>query len=128
MSDPTPSARTRLLATEVRDRFASEVDAALPSLVEVAQRAFNGVEAKDMRTSMNVHTATLELGQHASRWVDGMRQAWREALTGGETRMGAPLEMAPTELTLVGDDEVETRILASRLSLAVSDMASQELS
>ena len=121
-----PSARTRFLATEVRDRFVKEVDAALPSLVSVAKKAFSAVDVKDTRASMHLHTAIMELRSHADSWVSGMQREWSGALTGGDTRMGTPAALTPTVLALVGDEEVESRILSSRLVLGISDMASQE--
>ena len=121
-----PSARTRFLATEVRDRFVKEVDAALPSLVSVAKKAFSAVDVKDTRASLHLHTAILELRNHADSWVSGMQREWSGALTGGDTRMGTPAALTPTVLALVGDEEVESRILSSRLVLGISDMASQE--
>ena len=126
MSDMMPSARTRFLATEVRDRFVKEVDAALPSLVTVAKKAFSSVDVKDNRASMHLHTAIMELKDHAESWVSGMRREWSGALTGGDTRMGTPAALTPTVLALVGDEEVESRILSSRLVLGIADMASQE--
>ena len=121
-----PSARTRFLATEVRDRFVKEVDAALPSLVSVAKKAFSAVDVKDTRAYMHLHTAIMELRNHADAWVSGMQREWSGALTGGDTRMGTPAALTPTVLALVGDEEVESRILSSRLVLGISDMAAQE--
>ena len=128
MSDSRPTAQTRFLAIDVRDRFVKEVDAVLPSFVTVAQRAMDGVDAKDPRYAMLVHDAASALDKHSERWVSGMSQAWQAALSAGETRMGGMAAMLPSTLELVGDEEVETRIIASRLSLGVSDMAAQELS
>ncbi|ARU06395.1 hypothetical protein CCO03_18575 [Comamonas serinivorans] len=127
MSDPRPSAQSRFLAIEVRDRFVKEVEKALPSFADIAKRTLQAADVKDGRQAIQMQAASQGLTQNASRWVEGMRQAWQGALSGGETRMGGPV-MLPTTLALVGDEEVETRIIASRLSLAVNDMAAQELS
>ena len=60
-----------------------------------------------------------------TRWLDGLQQAWRKTLL--PQPMAVARDMQATEpLSLIGNEEIENKILASRLVLSILDKTSWE--
>ncbi|MDO5086161.1 MAG: DUF1631 family protein [Comamonadaceae bacterium] len=126
-SSAAPHAR---LARQVRERFVIELDRWLSQLVTVlrgklAEASEVAAKASDLRLAMDAGTL---FKQHGDTWSARVRQAWRQALP----RVGLPGDTGGTGaggvgFALVDDEVVENKILASRLSLAVTDKGGAEL-
>ena len=74
----------------------------------------------------------LDLSQRAFQrlrdaWVLDVRKAWSKALSGQARPDSRKAEPRSSMLTLIGDDEIENKILVSRLTLAIADKVSWEL-
>jgi len=121
-----PDAR---LARQAREQFAAEVEGILIEMAASVQGRLTALAdqsgmARDMQERRD---ALLAFQQLRSRWIDGMHQGWRAALL--------PAPVAPAraprdadQFALIDDEEVESKILASRLVLAILDKANWELS
>jgi hypothetical protein len=117
-----------VLARTVRERFVSEVESVVIEMAATAQGRLSllAEQAAGARDMQDRRDALLLFNRLRAAWVDGVRHAWRQALA---VPAASPARTVPTTrgLSLVTDDDVENRIVASRLSLAILDKASWEL-
>ena len=123
---PAPSSP---LSRTVRQRFVAEVDGLILEMAATAQGRLSALADQPglVRDQQARRDALLEFLRLRDAWIQGVRQAWQQALTApGLTtlRQGVGRDKA---LTLIGDDEVEDGILVSRLVLAIVDKVSWEL-
>lgn len=89
----------------------------------LAELAAQPVNARDMQDRGD---ALLAYQKNSAAWVQGTLKAWTSVLPSAETAAPSLLS-EPGQLSLVGNEAVENRILASRLALRLLDLASWEL-
>ena len=128
MLSRTPSAHSTPLAQEVRQRFVADAGRAMVELGAAFQERLTAlikeaVPSREMQTRREIWTAY----QHCRPvWLVGTLKAWQAALHPSSTAApkGEPLEGS---LELVGTEEVENKITASRLAQALVDKIGHEL-
>jgi len=117
------------LARQARERFVMEMDGAAAAMAAAAQERLVALTqlpgtAKEMQERMQAFQAFQQL---RAAWVPGVRQTWRKAWTQPHTTHGHMDGGTVGTLTLIEDDEVETRIQVSRLALALTHTVTWEL-
>ncbi len=128
MSAPTPIAHRTQLAREVRKRFVADAGRALVELGAAFQERLTAlikeaVPLREMQTRREIWT----LYQHSrSVWCDSTLRAWQAALL--QPVITLKQEPQTGRFELVGTEEVENKIAASRLAQAVIDKLGDELS
>ncbi|MDR3455021.1 MAG: DUF1631 domain-containing protein [Rhodoferax sp.] len=127
MAVARPSTPDSLLARQARERFVAEVgdvfaemaNSIQARLVALSEQVGNPASMQERRDAM------LAFQKLRSRWQDGVQQAWRKTLV---PAVAVARDMQATQLlSLMGDDEVENTILASRLVQSILDKTSWEL-
>ena len=119
MTLPTPNASSTL-ARRVRDRFVAELETVLEPLgqalgtrlIEVVDRSPNTREAHERRD------AALEFERLRPTWLAATRLAWRRGAAG---LASATAPAGGGDLSLIDHDEVERKIIASRLAMALQE-------
>ena len=129
MATQPPSVPDSNLSRATRERFVAEVDGVILDLVATAQGRLSALadqpgNARDQQTRRD---AMLEFLRLRDGWIQGVRQAWRQALTSPGLAALRRDDQRGKGLSLIGDDEIENGILASRLTLAIADKVSWEL-
>ncbi|MBI5279922.1 MAG: DUF1631 domain-containing protein [Burkholderiales bacterium] len=117
----TPAATP--LARVARERFVAHLEEMLPGLsdairarlIELTDAATNMREMQDRRDQM------LDFDRARHKWVQGVHEAWRRAMVPPTATARVRLDMM--NLSLIGDDVVENKILSSRLAMAVHEKA-----
>ncbi|MDB5743114.1 MAG: hypothetical protein JWR68_1429 [Polaromonas sp.] len=90
------------------------------ALTELAEKPGNVRELQEVRDGL------LAYQKNSSAWLQGIAKVWSTVSQAGVST--APSQLAePGKLELVGNEAVESRILASRLALRLLDFASWEL-
>jgi hypothetical protein len=129
MVTPGSTTPTSPLSRSVRQRFVAEVEGIILDMAATAQGRLTALAdqpgvARDQQARRD---ALLDFLRLRDAWIQGVRQAWQQALVApglsAQRRAGAQ----DKNLTLIGDDEVENGILVSRLVLTISDKVSWEL-
>jgi len=122
------SSQRRRLAAEIRQQFVSDAVQALAEIVPAVQDRLRvlmdeAASSREMQARRDAWTFYL---RHKDKWRDATSVAWREALV----PVATPQKDTSQDfggLSLVGNDVVENKILASRLVLRVMDKVSSEL-
>ncbi|MBS0609616.1 MAG: DUF1631 domain-containing protein [Proteobacteria bacterium] len=123
MESSSPAAAHRRLARLARERFVEGACAGLPALDKrlldfLTELMSRSGTVRDMQLRRDAWMSYQSL--HKS-WVEALARGWSESLTqqpvSGRT---GPMQLADG-LALVGDDEVENKILASRMALTVTE-------
>jgi hypothetical protein len=129
MVTPGSTTPTSPLSRSVRQRFVAEVEGIILDMAATAQGRLTALAdqpgvARDQQARRD---ALHDFLRQRDAWIQGVRQAWQQALVApglsAQRRAGAQ----DKNLTLIGDDEVENGILVSRLVLTISDKVSWEL-
>lgn len=116
---PTPSAAP--LARQAREQFVAHMEGLLAGLTDAIMASLleQMNSAKSSRDMQNARDALVDFEREGPRWMDATARAWRRAIIPptmtGRTRMDL------ANLSLIGDDVVENKILASRLAMAISE-------
>jgi len=130
MAAPSSFSQRIELAEKTRGLFVAEAGRVLAELGDVvAERLTALMNETATAREMQSRRDTWQLYQQArSAWLDGTRGAWQVALqpSAGKSS-GLRSGEAGVSLALVGTDEVENKILASRLAQAVLEKADAEL-
>ncbi|RYZ12212.1 MAG: DUF1631 family protein [Comamonadaceae bacterium] len=125
------SARSRetslQLARETRERFVTSTLALIaPTAVAIRERLAAAANLVATAREMQEHRDDfLAFRAQEINWVNRSQAAWRKAVADGGA--GASTLNSLLGLELIGDDVVETNILASRLGLLIQDKVSFEL-
>ena len=131
MVNPTPpSVAQHRVARQVRERFVHALDAVIIDLMgqiqsHLATLAQGGPRASSVAEVQLALEAASRYQSARQAWVGAVRRAWREALEQVGVR-GA--QSGPAGLSLIDDELVERKIIASRLGAAVSEAAGAEFS
>ncbi len=128
MATERPATTDSSRARAVREQFVAELDGAVLELAATVQGRLSALaeQSGTTREQQDRRDALLAYLRLRDAWIRQTRQAWRQALV---QPGGAPSpRRQPTGdglrgmgLTLMGNDEVESHILVSRLLLAIED-------
>ena len=118
------------LARQARERFVDALDAAIVDLMgqirnHLAALAQGGTRIASVADRQLAMEAASRYQLERQAWVAAVRRDWREALGRVGARSG---QTDPGGLSLVDDELVERKIIASRLGAAVTDAAGAEFS
>ncbi|MBS0294282.1 MAG: DUF1631 domain-containing protein [Proteobacteria bacterium] len=123
METSSPSAVHRRVAQLARRRFVEGICAGLPALDKrlldfLTELMSRSGTVRDMQLRRD---AWMSYQSRHAAWVGTMERGWRESLSQQpEVGRSAPTPLSDG-LALVGDDEVENKILASRMALTVTE-------
>lgn len=123
------SASSLQLAREARERFVAATEGAIAPLAHAIRDRLTTVasDVGSARTMQESRDDLVAFQGHASQWVSLAQTGWRKALGASPTGT-ASSGPAALRLELIGDEVVESNILASRLAQTIHDKASFELS
>jgi len=130
MAAPQSFSQRIELAEKTRGLFVAEASRVLPELGATVGERLTALmnETGTSREMQSRRDAWLLYQQTQPVWLEGTRRAWQAASrpAAGKTS-GLKLEEAGDRLELVGTDEVENKILSSRLVLGVTEKVSSQL-
>ncbi|QDL35991.1 DUF1631 domain-containing protein [Rhodoferax sediminis] len=127
MAVARPSTPDSLLARQARQQFVAEVGDVFAEMASAIQARLETLadQVGNPRNMQERRDAMLAFQELRPRWQDGVQQGWRKTLT---PAVAVARDMQATQLlSLVGNEEVENTILASRLVQAILDKTSWEL-
>jgi hypothetical protein len=127
------------LARAARERFATEIDGGIVSLAATVQGRLATLAEQvtgSVRDQQLRRDAFVEFQRVRDAWIEAMARAWRQS-AGGLQGLAAlrrtdgvdrPASGAQSQaFTLLSDDEIEQRILVSRLVAMIDDHAGSAL-
>jgi hypothetical protein len=125
----SPASEHRL-ADQTRERFVNALEGGIADLVIQVQDLLSGlVNGGARNVSLTELTAILETARsfqsERHHWAEVVRKAWREPVPPARADMGSSGKL--TGLALEDSSVIERKILASRLSNAVSEAAGSEI-
>ena len=114
------------MAAQVRQQIVSAASAAMTSLVPLVHQHLEEqyrtiAPAPESRARREAWTAFEQL---KSQWRDGTLAAWEQSLGPDPVRLK---EFVPSSLELLGTEVIEHKIIASRLSNEVMEVAAKEV-
>ncbi|HVR55021.1 MAG TPA: DUF1631 family protein [Pseudorhodoferax sp.] len=112
-------------ARRVRQHYVTELSHRLGQVgAAVKERLTQALdEAGSVREMQGRRDLWTLFQSQGKAWEEGVAAAWQRALAGEATSAQSRTGPSALELTLVGDDVVENKIVASRLALAVQERA-----
>lgn len=122
-----PATPDSLLARQAREQFVAEAGAVFAELADAIQARLAALadQVSNTRNMQERRDALLAFQKLRAGWLDDVQRAWRKSL---EPAVAPARDSQATQLlSLMGDDEVENNILASRLVQAVLEKTSWEL-
>lgn len=126
---PSNNFQHRILAGQARALFTEQAVRMLPGLAGTVGDTLAAASGRPgtAREVSELRDAQLVYQKNSALWVQGVSKAWAKALT--PAPRAAQTDLADLgKLELVGNEAVESGILASRLALRLLDFASWELS
>jgi hypothetical protein len=128
MATASFSSQRRRLAGDIRQQFVADAVQTMSEIVPAVQERLRALmdEAAPSREMQARRDAWTFYQRNKDTWRDATSKAWKEALVPPAV---PPKNDAPDfgGLSLVGNDVVENKILASRMVLRVMDKVSSEL-
>lgn len=126
MATSLNSVQRSKISLEVRKRFVAELEGALTLLGSTVQERLTSLmdepaPARDIMVRREVWTVYQS---KKDEWLRACAAQWQAAL---KSVAAKPTEVKPAGLELVGAEEMDKKIIASKISMAVSDKASSEL-
>jgi hypothetical protein len=128
MAIPPKSASRLQFAKSLRERYLADVSKAMEEIAGAVQLRLTEMvdepcPPKEVQPRRDAWVAYKEARQV---WLNRTLTEWRACLEPVKVKKD-PARLDTSAMTLVGTDEVENKILASRLVLAVNDKVSSEL-
>lgn len=126
MAGPTSSS-TPNLARQAREHFVGQLEGVLAPLSDaIRARLIELVDGStSTRDSQDRRDAMLEFERQRRDWQERTAKAWRKAVIPPTATARVRLEAA--NLSLIGDEVVENKILSSRLALSITEKATWDL-
>ncbi|MBJ2159565.1 DUF1631 family protein [Variovorax sp. IB41] len=124
------SASSLQLARETRERFVLATEGAIVPLARAIRDRLTQLasEVSNARAMQEHRDDFVAFQGQATQWVTLAQAGWRKALGAGTQTGGLTTFPTALRLELIGDEVVESNILASRLAQVIHDKASFELS
>jgi hypothetical protein len=115
------------LARQARERFVQHMVAMLDKMASDIRDALIDQmnTAKSSREMQQKRDALMDFERESAAWVEGAGRAWRRAVVPPTATARARLEL--TNLSLIGDDVVENKIVSSRLAMAIQEKSTWDL-
>jgi hypothetical protein len=122
-----PSDSSARIARQAREQFVARAQAALEPMGQALRSRFSElVETSSSTREMHERRdAMLDFDRKGGVWLQGVVKAWQGACV--PPTATARIRLESVNLTLVGEDVVERKILSSRLALAIQEKASWDL-
>jgi hypothetical protein len=122
-----PSDTSARIARLAREQFVVQAQAALEPMGQALRSRFSElVETSASTREMHERRdAMLDYERKAAAWLQGVVKAWQAACV--PPTATARIRLESVNLTLVGEDVVERKILSSRLALAIQEKAAWDL-
>jgi hypothetical protein len=122
-----PSDTSARIARLAREQFVVQAQAALEPMGQALRSRFSElVETSASTREMHERRdAMLDYERKAGAWLQGVVKAWQAACV--PPTATARIRLESVNLTLVGEDVVERKILSSRLALAIQEKAAWDL-
>jgi len=122
-----PSDSGARIAREAREQFVARAQAALAPMGQAIRSRFSELveTSPSTREMQERRDAMMDFDRKGAKWLQGAAKAWQAACVPPTATARIRLESA--NLTLVGEDVVERKILSSRLALAIQEKAAWEL-
>lgn len=130
MAAPQSFSQRIELAEKSRGLFVAEASRVLPELGAAVGERLTALmnEIGTSREMQSRRDAWLLYQQAQAAWLEGTQRAWQATSRPAAGKMpGRTLDEAGDRLELVGTEEVENKILASRLVLGVTEKVSSQL-
>lgn len=128
MATSSPSQSGSALAFRIRKQLMTQAAVAMASLVHVVQERVNSMmnEAAPPHEKQLRRDVWMAYQTEKSRWQEGVAKAWQNALMAPPpVRSTSPVRADALEL--ISTDEVEDKIIASRLALGLMEIAATEV-
>ncbi len=130
VTSPAPAQPPHRIAHQVRERFVQALDAAIIDLLGQLQSHLLTLAQSRSRTApggdaQSVDEAARQFSLQRQAWMTAARRAWREALGRADVKTSAPTLGG---LSLIDDELIERKIIASRLAAPVIEAAGSEFS
>ena len=124
----TGNRRNSDLAEQARGLFAERAARLLPQIAKTVHERLSSLanQTNVARDSQIFRDATLAFQKAGGSWVNGTARAWKAAQVRTVPFQSSRF-VESKKFELMGDDMVEDKILASRLSLRMLDFVSWEL-
>ncbi|MDH6167328.1 hypothetical protein M2282_002477 [Variovorax boronicumulans] len=124
------SASSQQLARETRERFVLATEGAIIPLAHAIRDRLTQLasEVGNARAMQEHRDDFVAFQGQATQWVTLSQASWRKALSASAPTGGLTAFPTALRLELIGDEVVESNILASRLAQVIHDKASFELS
>jgi hypothetical protein len=122
-----PSDAGARIARQAREQFVATAQAALAPMGQAIRSRFAElVETSPSTREMHERRdAMMDFDRKGAVWLQGAAKAWQAACV--PPTATARIRLESTNLTLVGEDVVERKILSSRLALAIQEKAAWDL-
>jgi hypothetical protein len=128
VSAPKPPSQAQAeIARKAREHFVAQLEGVLQPLSEAIRgRLVELVDgATSTRDAQERRDAMLDFERQRHAWQQGTAEAWRKAMK--PPTATARIRLDAVNLSLIGDEVVENRILASRVALSALEKATWEL-
>ncbi|MGH8819883.1 MAG: DUF1631 domain-containing protein [Rhodoferax sp.] len=127
MAVSRPSTPDSLLARQAREQFVAEVGGVFVELADAIQARLVALadQVGNARNMQERRDALLAFQKLRASWADSVQQAWRKVLAPAVVE--ARDSQATQLLSLIGNDEIEDNILASRVVQSILEKTSWEL-
>jgi Protein of unknown function (DUF1631) len=115
------------LARQTRERFVADASRSLVEIGVAVQEHLLRLldQPANLREMQNRRDGWTLYQQHRQAWLDGTAGAWQKALLPQTASTKVRVSEQPS-LSLLGDEVMENKILASRLGRAVQEKVTQE--
>jgi hypothetical protein len=115
------------IARQAREQFVARAQAALVPMGQALRSRFSELveTSPSTREMQERRDAMMDFDRKGGVWLQGVTKAWQGACV--PPTATARIRLESTNLTLVGEDVVERKILSSRLALAIQEKAAWEL-
>jgi hypothetical protein len=122
-----PSDSGARIARQAREQFVAHAKAALAPMGQALRSRFSELveTSPSTREMQERRDAMMEFDRKGGAWLEGAAKAWQGACVPATAT--ARIRLESTNLTLVGEDVVERKILSSRLALAIQEKAAWDL-
>jgi hypothetical protein len=122
-----PSDSGARIARQAREQFVALAQAALAPMGQALRSRFSELveTSPSTREMQERRDAMMDFDRKGGVWLQGASKAWQAACV--PPTATARIRLESTNLTLVGEDVVERKILSSRLALAIQEKAAWDL-
>ena len=117
------------LTAKARDLFTTSAAIVLPEIAKTVLEKLSELvgQAASARVMQERRDAWLAFQTNGKAWVNGTNKAWKQPTTPEPRLIGSTFDVENGRFELMDNEVMESKILASRLSLRILDVVSWEL-